>query len=552
MSSFFEVKLQCCDADSYRQFGNECAVDGVCHGVLRPAGDYLWFSVPYRLGLPDEAFVVANFLMVALGVLLAYLALKKIASHIYGRPLEGWSAFFLLVMCVCVHVVFLLPTIFHTLSDPPASMMFLSGIWLLILAHTASRGWVKAILYLLSGVCLGCSAWLRAFSLYPVITAVSLYVFLWLFSKEKAFKELLILVALVPIGLQYAIMYKAYGEFSYLNKEETAGWSNLHLNQSYVGFDTIFPRNGQYWPSKYCNTELGILNGLQVRDFKAVACVIGERLYFYLGSYEPETYIFSSTKNQLVGLSSENIGSLRSDWFVQNLVWEGDVEISPNGQRTADRLTATETAQGGIGDVVQWIPLKANTTYTFSVWLWAPTSKTINIALKYHWDDAPAVVRQFYLTDTPTRYAVTGTTRQAGLYDIDIGRTPYKENTISFGEAPGDFFYAWGSQLEVGEKMTSYEANEKVDPDSVRVWRPWLLAVNLVMLAVALIVLLKGRLFWFGNRVGVSISGALLVVAAECIAIIPEQRFAITLMVFFWLIAILSVLVLYQKSEHTI
>lgn len=385
MSSLFEVKLQCCDADSYRQFGSDCAVDGVCHGALRPAGDYLWFSIPYRLGLPDATFVAANFLVIALGIFLSYLALKKIAAEVYGRPLKKWSAFFLLVISAGIHAVFLAPTVFHTLSDPPASMMFLSGIWLLILAHTASQGWVKAILYLLCGTCLGFGAWLRAFNLYPVIACVALYLLLWLFSKEKAFKELLILVALVPIGMQYAIMYKSYGTLSYLSENETKEWSNLHLNQSYVGFDTIFPRNGQYWPSKYCNTTLGILNGLQERDFKAVACVIAERLYFYLGSYEPETYIFSNVKNQLVGLSSENIGDIKSDWFSQKLLWEADVELAPNGQKTADRLKIIEVSPDGAGDVVQWVALRGNTVHTFSVWLWAPKPKTINLAFMYHW-----------------------------------------------------------------------------------------------------------------------------------------------------------------------
>lgn len=142
-------------------------------------------------------------------------------------------------------------------------------------------------------------------------------------------------------------------------------------------------------------------------------------------------------------------------------------------------------------------------------------------------------------------------TRNAGLYDIDIGRALTTNDSISFGTEEGDYFYAWGAQLEVSEKMTDYDANEKVDPNSVRIWHPWLLVVNLLMLVVTFCALFKRRSFWFGNRVGASILGALLVVVAESIAIIPEQRFVISLMIFLWLITGLFILMLCQRQKHT-
>jgi hypothetical protein len=236
---------------------------------------------------------------------------------------------------------------------------------------------------------------------------------------------------------------------------------------------------------------------------------------------------------------------------MQNLTWERDVVAAPNGQEVAGRLTATDIASGGVGDVVQWIPLKGNTTYTFSVWLWAPKPKTINLTVKYHFNDRSVAKRQFTLTPQPVRYWVTGATFQDGLYDVNIGRTPYPDDRITFGAEEGDFFYAWGAQLEEGEKMTNYETNEKMDPDSVRVWRPWLLVVNFLVLATVLCMLFKRRAFWFKNRVGVGILGALLVATIEGIAIIPEQRFVISLMVFLWLITALSVVMLCQKARNT-
>lgn len=85
--------------------------------------------------------------------------------------------------------------------------------------------------------------------------------------------------------------------------------------------------------------------------------------------------------------------------------------------------------------------------------------------------------------------------------------------------------------------MTAYDGAAVASPDSVRVWHPELLVLNCFVLLLSAIAFTHYRVFWFGTRMGISIITIFLVAAAECTAIIPEQRFSIGLMIFFWLIA---------------
>ena len=535
--SFFKVASQCCDAGSYIAHGTECATDNVCYGPLRPVGDYLWFSIPPRMGWPTESLITANFMVTAVGVLLSVMALRKLLAAAHGVAAGKVFLLLLFLLSSCIHGVFLQPTIFNTLSDPPANMMLLGSVWLLILTYFNSHTHTRIIQFFLAGLCLGLAAWLRAFYLYPVLAGVAIYTLLWFFSSKKSWSELLLLIALLPIGTQYFVMHKVYGTYSYLEKESTNSWTDVHLNNPYIGFDTIFPRNGYFWPPQHCEAKMGILNGLSSGNFKDVACVVTERLYFYLGTYEPDTYIFSGVKNQLPGQYAEKIGDLQADWFPQEITFQADVEMAPSGQKTADKLTVTKPAADGEGDVVQWIQLRGNTAHTFSVWLWSPKVKTINLTIKRHYDDKPIALQQFTLSPVPTRYAITGTTIGDDLYDVNIGRTPYPADSITFGTEAGDFFYAWGAQLEVGDKMTAYDGAAVASPDSVRVWHPELLVLNCFVLLLSAIAFTHYRVFWFGTRMGISIITIFLVAAAECTAIIPEQRFSIGLMIFFWLIA---------------
>lgn len=542
MLSFLKVAPQCCDAGSYTTYGAECAADNTCYGDLRPMGDYLWFSVPHRLGWTDDSLIAANFAVTAIGILLSVLAFYKLLSAIHKSAIGKPALFILLLLSCSVHAVFLRPVIFNTLSDPPANMMLLSGVWLLVIACFSTRTLARILLFALAGLSLGLAVWLRAFYLYPVLSGLAVYLLFWMLSSKKQWMELLIILALLPIGTQYYFMHREYGTYSYLNEETTNSWSELHLNYPYVGYDTVFPRNGYFWSPEYCEATLGILNGLQARDYKSVACIVAARLYFYLGTYEPDTYLYSGAKNQLIGQYAENIGDLASDWFPQNIEWQPDQAMAPDGQQSADKIVVTSTAADGRGDVVQWVQLRGNTVHTFSVWLWSPIARTVNLAIKRHFDDTPVALQQFTLTPEPTRYRVTGKTLGDDLYDVDIGRSPYPDKPVTFGTETGDFLYAWGAQLEVGDKMTDYSQTDRPVPEVIRQWYPALLLLNCIVLVLCIFAFVRHRIFWLQRKEGLAILTVFLVAAAECVAIIPEQRFGIGLMIFFWLVAATFVL----------
>lgn len=550
MGALFDIANQCCDAGSYVGIGSECAVGGKCYGELRPVGDYLWFAVPPKLGWPLESLIAANLVMLLVSILLSVMAFKKLLESTCSLAVRKSPLFLMVLSSIAIHAVFLRPTLFNTLSDPPANLFLLNSFWLLMIAHFNHRqGLAVKMQFLLSGLCLGLAAWLRAFYLYPVLVGLSAYLMSWIFSKKRKPEQLLLLLALLPISTQYITMHKVYGTYSYLQEESTNSWVRVHLYQPFIGYDTVFPREGYFWEPQHCEAKLGILNGWDAGDYKGIGCIVMERIYFYLGSYEPETYKFTDRTNQLIFQYAESIGASQTDWFISELMVEPDVTMAPDGKQTAEKLTVTTAKPDGSGDVVMWIPLRANTPHTFSVWLWSPVARTVNLAIKRHNDDAIIARQQFTLTSTPTRYAITGatlgvdrnsiggTTFNADLYDVDIGRTPYPDAAVSFGTVPGDYFYAWGAQLETGGSTTDYDPSGIFSPDSVRKWRPAILVLNAGMLLLALIAIVRQRAFWFRQGAGLCILAIALASAAESVAIIPEQRFGIGWMIFFWLVA---------------
>jgi hypothetical protein len=537
-STLLKIAPQCCDAGSYIGYGSECAVNGKCYGELRPMGDYFWFAAPQKLGWPLESLIVANLTLMVVSVFLSTIAFKKLLLPKARFAIGKASVAFFLLCSFVIHAVYLQPTMFNTLSDPPANLFLLCGIWLLMLAHfNSSRDLAVEMQYLTSGLCMGLAVWLRAFYLYPVIIGLAIYLILWAFSKNKQYERLLLLLALLPVGVQVITMHKAYGSYSYLQEETTSSWSSTHLNQPFVGYDTIFPRADYVWKPQHCDSKVGILNGLKAMDFKSLACVISGRLYFYLGTYEPVTYIFTDRTNQLALRYIESIGAPKTDWRITGLQYEADVAMAPNGEMTADKLTAISSSSDGKGDVVMWVMLRGGTPHTFSVWLWSPVSKTINLAIKRHDDDAIVALQTFTLTPAPTRYSITGMTLDTTVYDVDIGRTPYRDARVSFGAKEGDVLYAWGAQLETGSVMSAYSPKGVASPDSVRTWHPVLLTLNALMLAIAFAAIAHTRAFWLKQPAGILILAIICASAAESIAIIPEQRFSIAWIIFFWLVA---------------
>ena len=306
MMPLFEFAPQCCDAINYLDAGNQCFTDGLCYGDIRPIGDYLWFAIPHKLGWPVESLITINFILLAISSLLSARAFVRLAAIklvnnqtiITDKPkLYSLSAFLPFCLSLAAHLFFFWPTIFTALADPPASLLLLIGGWLLIFASLNKQRWLVGVQFFLSGLCLGFSVWMRAFYLYPVIFGLAVYFFIWAFSKEKKIQELLLLLILLPIGVQYATMNKTYGAYSYLNAEKTRDVSRMHLNSLIVAYDTVLPGSGYSWMPRRCGVNSGIFDGVQHGDYKSVACMIFSRLDFYLGTYNQTTYLQANINN---------------------------------------------------------------------------------------------------------------------------------------------------------------------------------------------------------------------------------------------------------------
>lgn len=542
MFSWLEIAPQCCDANGYLAQGSQCALNGVCYGELRPMGNYYWFSMPARFGWSDNTLVVANIFMVALSIILSVVAIAGLLR--VDRKAALRCCLVVVPFTAAIHFWYFRPTLFHTLSDTPAAAMLLCGIWLLM-CHFFWRPtrFLSGSLLLLAGFFLGLSVWLRAFYLYPVFFLLLVYIIGWLFSDSKKLVHLLILSALIPLAIQYGTMFKVYGHYSFIKQELSASWQETHLNSVIVGYDTMVYNSGYQWRPKHCEASYGILNSLKVKDAASLFCVLGERLYFYLGTYKPNTYQHPSLKNYLSQKGASSIGDPKSYWSLNNLHWTSGLSVVLDQTLLKpDRLDITVPQPNGSGSASANTVLKEGVVYTFSVWLWSPLSRSINLAVVNRAEGKQIAGEQVLLTPMAKRYAITGRSGKTGVYDLYIGATPTQNMPITFGNEAGDFLFAAAPQIEEGANATQYVAEETVDPDEVRQWSLSLLCINGAMLALFFCVIFCGREFWFYTRTGLGVTTLFLVAGAESIAIIPEQRFVIALMVFFWIIALLPVL----------
>lgn len=317
---------QCCDADGYVGIGYQCSIVAAkCfHWPLRPVGAPLWFSLPFRLGVPLAAFVVAHLVLLAVSIALSATWLTRWPSRPGRGRLRttGWWAL-CAVASSAIHYFWFRPVLFHTLSDAPAGLLALIALWLCLLARPEARPIPGGML--VAGVLLGLAAWLRAFYLYPVLVSLVVFVAVWWSTRARSSRAALsILVALVPIAAQYVVIYETTGHVGYLGQAQTSAWSTTHLASSALGYDTVIPGapgalgmslesylvqvrhlpahfatagaptvsytgTGKYWPSGCRNG--GLLPALRALDPGQAACITLGRLWFYLGSYASTTYL---------------------------------------------------------------------------------------------------------------------------------------------------------------------------------------------------------------------------------------------------------------------
>lgn len=289
---------QCCDAQGYLQRGKDCAKggDGACYDALRPMGSSLWFSLPFRLGLPLNSLIVAHILLFFISVTLSSLALSRWTTKLSspaGSPLKWPHRPLLWALNALVHWIFFYPVMLNTLSDAPAAFFAVNAIWILLL-NQIKRSYA---LLGVAGVMLGLAAWIRVFYLYPVLFVLTVFLLLWARDRDRRVGELAFLLALVPIFLQFNATFQRHDYVSYLERSQSRKWSSIHLNSDLMGYDTLIdPIRRHKWPSG-CDVRSGLAGSWDERNVSGAICLIAKRSVFYFGSYSPRTYVGGLSQN---------------------------------------------------------------------------------------------------------------------------------------------------------------------------------------------------------------------------------------------------------------
>jgi len=535
LPTFFQ---QCCDAISLQKIGEKCALYNDCYTDVRPGGAGYWFSLPTRFGLPDSSLIYTNIALLLLSSLLSCLAIFSIQRQ--KKPIVIKICF--AMASVAIHGIFLWPTLFTSLSDPPSALLMLNGIWLLLLSRNTNSA-PNLMLIVVGSSMLGLAAWIRSFYFYPLLASIAIGCigFYFLLKEHKKISHVLILSALLFPGVQIMHTYKTTGKIAYIYTAASNNWINTHLGSKEIGYDTVLPELAMYSRPQYCNINSGLLVSLKTLDYSSLLCLLTNRAAFYLSTYKSTTFIDKNKpKNLLSGERAEDINGDATS-LVHNLDIQWNAAIDPFGNITAAKLQKKQTASTDIAYVAQWITLPGDTEYTFSVWLWAEHPKNIEIAFSRHRDNLLIAKKNTSVTTQPQRFFVSGKTQDANDYNVSIGNMPFANDSIDKSPMPATF-YAWGAQLEVGSLMTEYSDFEAPNPELLRPQYPLLLAANIIAIFTALLFMVRKREVLLTNPAHLVAVSIMVFSFAQALIVIPEQRFIVACMIFIWLLAVMEII----------
>jgi len=545
---------QCCDAVLYLIQGETCASTNECYDQLRPLGAQLWFSLPYRFGLPAESLMIVHWMMLIVSIVLSVKAMNTLTKPASNNK---YQTLFFLAGSTLAHLVFFWPVMQLALTDAPAALFALIAIWLLLM-ETGHRNFVLA----LAGLFLGFSAWIRFAYFYPLLGMMAIYILFWLSRKHRQRGELFLLTVLIPIILQYSATFLHHGTFGFLGPRAALGLSAEHSLSIAAGQETILPQQQYLWPTN-CEHKIGMEQALQEKDFSTVICLMANRFYFAFGSYSPETYMFAAT-NLLTHSAIEHVG-LDSRWHYwqdNGIVRTSGTALTPDGtqQPFNEKLIAFAEPHQQDRTISAEKRLPLGLPYTFSVWLWSPNNDTIDLILrlpKHHAEGKSIEVARATVTMTsqPTRFSVTGTPEKSpvsnllsnyGDLEVAIGST--QDHPNSFADRPMAEFYAWGAQLEQSPVMTEYQNPEaNITRTDFRAWSPYFLIANIIAMLSVLILSFMSRKTLTHLQIVAAVLMALIV--GEIIVTQPEQRFVNAVEVYIW---IYFILLIYQKLFYTL
>jgi hypothetical protein len=546
--TFIDIAQQCCDADDYLDMGYVCAKAGLCYNALRPAGDTLWFGIPYFFNTSENIFFYLHVFLLLIVAWTAFCVFTTPSTPgrtdaLLPRKLTAAGLFMAAVM------ILIWPAFFHPLSDTPASLLFLEGCLLAL----GARYTHNPLGYFSAGICLGCCTLLRAAYFLPLCIAATVFFVSWLWQTmqnpgKNSAAPIFIFSFMLPLSFQFYTTWKYTGHWSFLSDAHSRQMLHLHLESPAVGYDTALPQTGIFW-SPDCVAHAGLLPSLEKMDLSSFRCILENRLMFYLGSYSPDTYSGEHIRNFLDNPSAEKIGS-SAGWLLHGVHAELSSALSPMQDLTASRLAPEGSAAGDVHfiEARSLFPLPPG-DYRFSVWLWSAheQSPTSAIMEMNSLGIAPATAQNpvAFVTNSRQRHEVTIRDRPQ-QYTIDFKQTAssYLSSRITLADA----ICAWGAALEPVATATGYHRTpEKLQAvigganntlQTGRYFSPGLLLINMLVISAAIFYLV--RLFLINSQpVVIFVSAIIITSFAQCLLIIPEQRYFQGVLSACWLMACL-------------
>jgi hypothetical protein len=268
---------QSADAVNYLQLGSACAKRATgCWDKLRPVGANLYFSLPFRLGLPPESIIILNLALVAGSIALADYVSQKLG------PLRGWQRWCRLLAIVVPHLVFLWAPSWNSLSDVPATVFALASVQLMLLTRAKDH----FLCYLAIGISLGICLSLRAFFLYPALLAVASLLLVSASDLPRLLRRLVTLVIFIPITLQFWATYTHTSKLAFIDPKTEAWGRKVHFESTLAGYDTFLQQPVKSWDAKECfRNSRNFRDALDKRDLSAASCLLLRRQEFYFGTY---------------------------------------------------------------------------------------------------------------------------------------------------------------------------------------------------------------------------------------------------------------------------
>lgn len=543
---------QCCDAALYLYQGESCATDNNCYDQLRPIGAQLWFSLPFRLGLPADTLILVHWLLLALSVVFSAVALRALLQRATGTTGSHTVTLVLLLASTCIHVMLFWPVLPLALTDAPATLFILIAVWLLLTNPSARY-------CALAGLLLGAAAWLRFAWLYPLLGAQACFLVLWCFNRKRQRHQLLLLLALLPVAIQYGATWQRFHLLQYLGPKAYDDLSSEHALSVAAGQESILPQQQYLWPTG-CAHAVGIDQALHEHDLASALCLMAARFRFAFGSYAPDTYVFAAT-NLLTHSAIEHVGldSRWHHWTVEGIartVLQTPVRDG-QGNPFNEILVITPSTNGAhTVSAIRRVP--AGKPYTFSIWLWSSHPDTIDLVLRSPVRAQELARTTVVMTHTPTRYAVTGSLPATASFfgdgyddlEVTVGSTP--SHDVTFDDKPSATFYAWGAQLEQAAAMSAYRGPDANDVDtSFRWWSNTYLAANILALLSVPVFAFRFRR-QLDHCTALTVFVLMALALAEVLVTQPEQRFVIGIQVCSWFSALALSAVIVVRVHNAI